>query len=58
MTEVFLIVYETTKDWTCFDSTHSLRQATQIANNLRDLGYRVKVQSVLINSHGRVVGND
>ena len=56
MTEVFLVNY-THKDsveWTCHHATHSLAVATAKAQELRDMGYRVNVQSVLIDEDGRI----
>ena len=57
MTEVFLINYKHNEsdEWTCFQATHSLYVSTEKARELRDLGYRVNVQSVLLNEYGRVV---
>tara|TARA_R100001369_G_C3239636_1_gene153850 strand:+ start:136 stop:357 length:222 start_codon:yes stop_codon:yes gene_type:complete len=69
MTEVFLINYATIKrptedlqgwlnnetgDWTCHHMTHSLAVATEKAQELRDTGYRVNVQSILLNENGKV----
>ena len=55
MTELFLINYETEQNgWICHTQTHSLRVATEYAKVLRDMDYRVTVQSVLINEHGKV----
>jgi len=56
MTEVFLINYthSDSAEWTCHESTHSLAVATDIAHELRTLGYRVVVQSVLLDDNGRV----
>lgn len=55
MNELFLINYETKEDgWICDRHTHSLRVATEYAKAYRDMGYRVTVQSVLINEHGKV----
>ena len=69
MTEVFLINYATIKrptedlqgwcnnetgEWTCHHATHSLYVATEKARELRDMGYRVNVQSVLLNENGKV----
>lgn len=56
MTEVFLINYTHDKsdEWTCHHSTHSLYVATEKARELRDMGYRVNVQSVLLNENGKV----
>jgi len=56
MTEVFLINYTHDKsdEWTCHYSTHSLAVATETARDLRDMGYRVNVQSVLLNENGKV----
>lgn len=56
MTEVFLVNY-THKDsveWGCHHMTHSLAVATAKAQELRYMGYRVNVQSVLIDEDGRV----
>ena len=58
--ELFLVNYTTTvnefqvRHWSCFEATHSLYVATERAKELRDMGYRVRVQSVLINSFGKV----
>ena len=56
MTEVFLVNYtqSDSAEWTCHEATHSLAVATDIAHELRTLGYRVNVQSVLINENGKV----
>jgi hypothetical protein len=56
MTELFLVNYahEDGKKWECYKSTHSLMVAWMKANKLRDKGYRVTVQSVLINDNGKV----
>ena len=63
MTEVFLINYTYDHDvtlmmggaeWTCHHATHSLYVATEKARELRDMGYRVNVQSVLLNENGKV----
>lgn len=56
MTEVFLINYTHDKsdEWTCHYSTHCLAVATETARDLRDMGYRVNVQSVLLNENGKV----
>lgn len=56
MTEVFLVNYTHDKsdEWTCHYSTHSLAVATEQARDLRDIGYRVNVQSVLIDEDGRI----
>ena len=56
MTEVFLINYTHADDaeWTCHMATHSLGVATDVSHELRTLGYRVVVQSVLIDEDGRV----
>jgi len=56
MTEVFLINY-THRDsltWACHHMTHSLAVTSEKAQELRDMGYRVNVQSVLIDEDGRV----
>mgnify|MGYP005988740719 FL=1 len=56
MTEVFLVNY-THKDsleWACHHMTHALAVATAKAQELRDMGYRVNVQSVLIDEDGRI----
>jgi len=55
MTEVFLINYTINSiEWTCYRRTHSLATASAYAKELRTLGYRVNVQSVLINEDGKV----
>ena len=59
MTEVFLINYTYNDDfkaseWTCHHATHSLYVATEKARELREMGYRVNVQSVLLNENGKV----
>ena len=56
MTEVFLInyTYDRGEEWTCHHATHSLYVATEKAQELRDMGYRVNVQSVLLNENGKV----
>ena len=56
MTEVFLVNYahSDSAEWTCHEATHSLAVATDIAHELRTLGYRVNVQSILIDEDGRV----
>ena len=56
MTEVFLINYTHSEDaeWACHHMTHSLAVATAKAQELRDMGYRVNVQSVLIDEDGRI----
>lgn len=57
MTELFLVNYARyghDDEWQCFKSTHSLMEAANQANELRDKGYRVTVQSVLINDNGKV----
>ena len=54
--ELFLInyTYPASDRWKCFLSAHSLAAASEHAKGLRELGYRVRVQSVLINEHGKV----
>ena len=56
MTEVFLINYthRDSMEWACHHMTHSLAVASAKAQELRDMGYRVNVQSVLIDEDGRV----
>ena len=60
MTEVFLINNATIKrptgmgEWACHHMTHSLYVATEKAQELRDMGYRVNVQSILLNENGKV----
>jgi len=60
MTEVFLVNYshsslvEFENEWSCYHMTHSLAIASAKARELRDMGYRVNVQSVLIDEDGRV----
>lgn len=56
MTEVFLINYKHNKsvEWTCHHMTHSLAVATEKAQELRDMDYRVNVQSILLNENGKV----
>lgn len=58
MTEVFLVNYTPTPhladNWACHHMTHSLAIASAKAKELRTLGYRVNVQSVLIDEDGRV----
>lgn len=56
MTEVFLVNYthDKSNEWTCHQATHSLAVATEIARDLRDIGYLVNVQSVLLNENGKV----
>lgn len=56
MTETFLINYTHADDaeWTCHMATHSLAVATDVSHELRTEGYRVVVQSVLINEDGKV----
>ena len=41
-------------DWVCFQSTHSLADATDTADALRSGGNEVRVQSVLIGTSGQV----
>ena len=55
MTEVFLInyTYDRGEEWTCHHATHSLHVATEKAQELRDMGYRVNVQSVFLNENGK-----
>lgn len=56
MTEVFLVNYrhDASVEWACHHMTHSLAVATAKAQELRDMGYRVNVQSVLIDEDGRI----
>ena len=41
-------------DWVCFRTTHSLAKASDMANELRSGGHEVRVQSVLLDSEGKV----
>lgn len=41
-------------DWVCFRSTHSLAAASDMAKELRSAGHEVRVQSVLLDSNGKV----
>jgi len=41
-------------DWVCFQSTHSLADATDTADALRSGGNKVRVQSVLLGTRGQV----
>lgn len=58
MTEVFLVNYTPTPhlagNWACYRMTHSLATASAYAKELRKIGYRANVQSVLIDEDGRV----
>ena len=55
MTETFLVNYTINNiEWTCHMATHSLAVATDVSQELRTLGYRVNVQSILIDEDGRV----
>ena len=59
MNEVFLInyTYDRGEEWTmwyCHHATHSLHVATEKARELREMGYRVNVQSILLNENGKV----
>ena len=56
MTEVFLVNYTHSDEpeWACHHMTHSLAVASAKAKELRDMGYRAIVQSVLLNEEGRV----
>jgi len=55
MTEVFLVNYTINSiEWTCHMATHSLAVATDVSQELRGMGYRVNVQSVLIDEDGRI----
>lgn len=58
MTEVFLVNYTPTPhladNWACHHMTHSPAIASAKAQELRDMGYRVTIQSVLINDNGKV----
>jgi hypothetical protein len=56
MTEVFLVNYthDASVEWACHHMTHSLAVASAKAQELRDMGYRVNVQSVLIDEDGRI----
>jgi len=58
MTELFLVNYTPTPhladNWACYRMTHSLATASAYAKELRKIGYRANVQSVLIDEDGRV----
>jgi hypothetical protein len=58
MTEIFLVNYTPTPHladkWACHHMTHALEIASAKARELRTLGYRVNVQSILIDEDGRV----
>lgn len=41
-------------DWVCFQSTHSLATASDMADALRSGGNKVRIQSVLIGTGGQV----
>ena len=41
-------------DWVCFRTTHSLAKASDMAKELRSGGHEVRVQSVLLDSEGKV----
>ncbi len=41
-------------DWVCFRTTHSLAKASDMAKELRSGGHEVRVQSVLLDSDGKV----
>ena len=54
-TETSLVNYTINNiEWTCHMATHSLAVATDVAHDLRTAGYRVNVQSILIDEDGRV----
>lgn len=55
--ELFIVNYAHPKamdNWGCQLATHSLHVATETAQELRDLGYSVCVQSVLITDEGKI----
>ena len=56
MNEVFLIniAYANSRWWSCHEHTESLAKASDIAQELRNEGFRVNVQSILIDEDGRV----
>ena len=41
-------------DWVCFRTTHSLAKASDMAKELRSGGHEVRVQSILLDSNGKV----
>ena len=41
-------------DWVCYEATHSLATASDTADALREGGYKVRIQSVLIGTSGQV----
>jgi hypothetical protein len=55
--ELFIVNYAHPKamdNWGCQLATHSLRIATETAQELRGMGYSVCVQSVLITDEGKI----
>ena len=62
MVELFLVNYTHSRsancnyheEWACYRMTHSLATASAYAKELRKIGYRANVQSVLIDENGKV----
>ena len=65
MTEVYLVnmkhdsadytsTHYKSGDWICFRSTHDLKAAHDMAESLREGGWEVIVQSVLLDANGGV----
>ena len=58
MVELFLVNYtpapHLADKWACYRMTHSLATASAYAKELRKIGHRANVQSVLIDEDGRV----
>ena len=54
MTELFLVNFVpfNSDKWECFRSTHSLASATEMSEQLRNAGLKVRIQSVLICPNG------
>jgi hypothetical protein len=55
--ELFIVNYAHPKamdNWCCQLATHSLHVASETAQELRDMGYSVCVQSVLITDEGKI----
>lgn len=55
--ELFIVNYAHPKamdNWGCQLATHSLRIASETAQELRGMGYSVCVQSVLITDEGKI----
>ncbi len=54
MTELYLVNFISlgSEKWECFRSTHSLASATEMSEQLRNAGFKVRIQSVLICPNG------